>query len=137
VKVAMNDERRRRSDERWAARYRRSQAAFEAADRLSEGAGGWVESVQGADGVRYRIVVIPPGEPVGSDPLFYVSLVLSWLTRGLVHPTAKNQHWVVEVRRSTKGSSVSRVRFSTYREALDHVRTLRHSLGHVAPPSAP
>ena len=133
----MNDERRRRSDERWAARYRRSQAAFEAADRLSEGAGGWVESVQGADGARYRIVVIPPGEPVGSDPLFYVTLVLSWLTRGLVYPTAKNQHWVVEVRRSTKGSSVSRVRLSTYREALVHVRTLRHSLGREAPPSAP
>ncbi len=133
----MSGERRRRSDERWAARYQRSQAAFEAADRLSEGAGGWAESVQGGDGARYRIVVIPPGEPVGSDPWFYVILVLSWLTRGLVYPTAKNQHWVVEVRRSPKGPDVSRVRLSTYREALDHVRTLRHSLGHVAPPSAP
>jgi hypothetical protein len=133
----MSGERRRRSDERWAARYQRSQAAFDAAGRLSDAAGGWAESVQGGEGARYRIVVIPPGEPVGSDPWFYVTLVLSWLTRGLVYPTAKNQHWVVEVRRSTKGPDVSRVRLSTYSEALDHVRTLRHSLGHVAPPSAP
>jgi hypothetical protein len=137
VEVAMSGERRRRSDERWAARYRRSQAAFDAAGRLSDGAGGWVEVVHGRDGERYRIVVTPPGEPVGSDPWFYITLVLSWLTRGLVNPQAKNQHWVVDVRRSPKGPEVSLVRLASYREALDHVRTLRHSLGHVAPPSAP
>ncbi len=118
----MSKESRQRRDERWAERYARSQAAFDANGRDTDLAGGWVERHTTPDGVSYRIEVTPPGEPVGKDYWFYVRFVLSWLIRGW-HPRASNEDWVVEVTLGRK--PVALLRFRTYLEALDYVRRAR------------
>lgn len=113
-----------RRDARWTARYEKSQAAFDARGRDSDGAGGWVERLSGPDGVSYRIEVIPAGEPVGRDYWFYVRFVLSWFVRGW-YPRARNEDWVVEVKPDQRRAALTRLRFRTYLEALEYVRQAR------------
>lgn len=120
----MSDTSKRRRNERWAARYEKSQAAFDARGRDSELAGGWVERLSGPNHVAYRIDVTPPGEPVGRDVWFYIRLPLSWFVRGWT-PRASNEYWVVEVKQEQPPSALTSERFRTYREALEYVRKTR------------
>jgi hypothetical protein len=120
----MSQESRQRRDQRWAARYEKSQAAFDARGRDSDRAGGWVERVAGPDGVSFRNEVIPPGEPVDGDYCFYARFVLSWFVRGW-YPRASNEDWVVEVRPDRGRAAVTRLQFATFLEALEYVRLAR------------
>jgi hypothetical protein len=120
----MSEESRQRSDRRWAARYARSQAGFDARGRDSDLAGGWVEHLAGPDGVSYRVEVIPPGEPVGKDYWFYFRMSLSFFTK-YWFPRASNEDWVVQVRRDPRSGVTSIERFTSYLEALEYVRQTR------------
>jgi hypothetical protein len=124
VLASMSEESRQRRNKRWAARYAKSQAAFDARGRDSELAGGWVERISGSGGVPYRIDVIPPGEPVGRDYWFYVMFSLSLFVKGWF-PPASNEDWVVEVQLDQRRAAMTRVRFRTYLEALEYVRQAR------------
>lgn len=120
----VSDSSKQRRDKRWAERYERSQAAFDARGRDSEQAGGWVEHVSGPDGVSYQFEVIPPGEPVGRDVSFYFRFALSVFLRGWF-PRASNEDWVVEVRPDRGAKTVSRKRFATYLAAREYMGQAR------------
>jgi hypothetical protein len=114
-----------RRDLRWAARYARSQARFDAQGRLAERAGGWTEHVSDRDGIRFQINVIPPGEPVGKDYWFYIRLALSAFIHGWF-PRASNKYWVVQVRPEQKSHAANETeQFTAYPDALAHVRKTR------------
>ena len=123
----MSEGSKRRSDRRWAARYARSQAAFEARGRDSDMAGGWVEHVSSPDGVGHRLEVIPPGEPVGDDYGFYARFALSFFVKGWF-PRASNEDWVVQVTADRRNASATSRRFGSYHEALGYVRQARTTL---------
>lgn len=59
-----------------------------------------LSTVQAPDGQRCRLRLLAPGEPErGEGPFATLSLVLYWLTRGLVQLVAPSTRWVVLVQR--------------------------------------
>ena len=120
----MSEQSKQRRDERWAARYEKSQAAFDARGRDSDLAGGWTERISGPDQVVYRICVIAPGQPDGRDWWYYARLPMVLFVPGWF-PRARNEDWVVDVKPDQRGAQVTRARFKTYLQALEHVRRAR------------
>ena len=104
----MSDDRAKRRDAKWAARYARSQAGMKRLANRHDPIFDWpvgataVSTVSGPNGETRRLRLVAPGEPVGEReyPLIlrgYVGMFV-WLP-GRWGTKADNDRWVVLVQR--------------------------------------
>lgn len=97
-----------------------------------------LSTVQAPDGRRCRIRVLAPGEPErGEGPFAMLSIVLHWVTRGLVTLIAPSTRWVVLVQRQRgpwRGfETLHSASFVELADAERHARQVRTAIEHGQP----
>ena len=127
-------ERSKRRDEKWAARYARSQVK---AERIARQSGNdWppsvtaVSTVTAPDGQHFRFLLIAPGEPTSDReyPFIILSYVAAGFFRGAKLPF-DNDYWIVVAQRQRgpwRGfETIHRASFLKSADAAEHLRTVR------------
>jgi hypothetical protein len=144
----VSDDRARRRDAKWAARYARSQAK---AERIARQDGAdWplpVASISTAttpNGDELRLRLIAPGEPTGEReyPFIILGYIGAFLMRGSWTPRTDNERWIVMVQRQRgpwRGfDTIYEMSFASSAEAVAHLQGVRHRIESGEPiPAAP
>ena len=147
----MKDDRAKRREAKWAARYERSRARFVLRAQQHDSILDWpvgataVSTASGPNGETRRLRLVPPGDPVGERDYPFILRGYSGLFLrfpGLRAPQADNCQWVVLVQRQRgpfRGfDTVHSASFSTPADAAAYLQAMRRCIeaGDPLPPPA-